>query len=408
MPVDLIPQLEMAGRLLDRLAPPLTIDDVAPIDDRRAADPVERPDEAVTVELAALRPHSSQSWRTTWFGVAAASALVVAGVAALSRRDSDSAVPQPSASGPSVASTDLEAGDGLPVDPRFTVDWPADAFPAGAVLRLSAELGRFGQVWVYDAPATGEVCVVRQTDDGYSGCSEFNAETYLSGQAWSLEGVPQSQAGAVLWGLAPVDLPVTVVAGDTVVASDANGLWYMEFPPDASGFTIQTPTATYTPDVVLEPVQTTIVVTSTTADIGFVAIDPSGYIPAVLFSANLSDVNEVSNDVTIGNAVVTTRRSGDRWYLSFSVEGVPAGSGWFDADPIRAGVAFMEVGVPGRRFVVGLVPDEITIVKVNELNTAPVDNVYFFDITGVDKAVLSVSDGVNTAVVGGDRAPTTP
>jgi CO/xanthine dehydrogenase Mo-binding subunit len=48
----------------------------------------------------------------------------------------------------------------------------------------------------------------------------------------------------VLWGLAPVDLPVTVAAGDTVVASDENGLWYMEFPPDASGFTIQTPTAT--------------------------------------------------------------------------------------------------------------------------------------------------------------------
>lgn len=46
----------------------------------------------------------------------------------------------------------------------------------------------------------------------------------------------------------------------------------------------------------------------------------------------------------------------------------------------------MEVGLPGRRFVVGLVPDEITIVKVSERNTALVDSVYFFDITGVEKA----------------------
>lgn len=256
MPADLITQLELAGELLDQLAPPLTIDEIVPASDRPSLGPTHDAQPVTPVEADGNASTRRSASSLTWLRVAAATLLVAGGAVALLLREPDDSDEAGTTATTAVTNSTPATSDELPLDPRSTEDWPPDAFPAGAVLRVSEPLGPYGHVWVYDIPSDGSVCVVRKTIDGYAGCSVTDAETYRTGQAWALEGDPQSSS-AVLWGLAPVDMPITVTAGDATASSGPSGIWYLAFPAGTRSFTIVTPTATYPLSVTSQPLPTT-------------------------------------------------------------------------------------------------------------------------------------------------------
>jgi hypothetical protein len=415
MPADVIDQLGMAGELLDRVVRPVTFEDVVGAGaDRSVRSPVDaRP--RTLIELAGADRTSDERGQRGFrrFIGAAAASIIGIGVLGVSWRGlNTTSTDEPATGVPSLTSEVVEAGL---VDPRENGDWPADAFPADAVLRFTAPLGRHGQLWVYDLRTSGGVCTVRVSSDGKEGCGVFDAATYDSGQAWALQGDPASSAGTLLWGVVPPSLRVTVTAGDTTVTADDDGLWFLEFPDDANEFTITTPTSGATISVRPTSVQTTLPTVddrpgagSSTTDGARTVIDSSAFVPQRRFSSQLSNVTESPNEVSFGDVVVTTRRTvGGDVCWSITVAGESAGLTCGPPDDIDTGAAFLEVDVSGRQVVAGLVPDEIVVVTLDEMTITPVDNVYAFDVTGRRKGTLTVSDGTTTVVIGGSDAPST-
>lgn len=253
MPADLIEQLAGAARVLDRLAPPVTLDELTTAE-QREADRSSVASARVPLDQAVGRSSTRRSLQPV-AAVAAALVVTVGGLAALgSRNTADPA--DPAASGPAPAET---VGTVQPsvLDPitsgAIATDLSDGALPDDLVVRFGAELADASQIWVYDSASTDQVCFVRVAGDTQSaGC--VDPTTYQTGITWSLEG---TGTAALLWGLTPPSIPVTVMIGDRTIESDSNGLWYTAVPADATSFTITTPTGATTVPIVTTPVATT-------------------------------------------------------------------------------------------------------------------------------------------------------
>ncbi len=246
MPADLIAQLEIAGRVLDRAAPPLTFEEI----ERRGNDR----DDAVPVELQRANfglVDSAVPSRLRGFpgvvGAAAAVLLVVAGLTFVGGGDAEPVPAPPNAAGvtDSTNTSDDEPAPLSSDDPLADLGLPDGAVPDDLVLRFTSRLGEQGQIWVYDSVGTVQVCSVRHLDDS-TGFLCLDLATYNAGLGWGLEGMHDTE---LLWGLTSPSNPVTITIGDVSVVSDRNGLWYTTPTADATSFTITTSTGTTSFDI---------------------------------------------------------------------------------------------------------------------------------------------------------------
>lgn len=263
MPADLIAQLEIAGRVLDRAAPPLTLQEI----ERRGNDR----DDAVPVELqranfGVVDPAVPPRLRgfPGVVGAAAAVVLVVAGLTFVGGGDAEP-VPAPPNTAGVTDSTNTSDDEPAPLssdDPLADLDLPDGAVPDDLVLRFTSRLGEQGQIWVYDSVGTVQVCSVRHLDDS-TGFACLDLATYNTGQEWNLEGMHDTE---LLWGLTSPSNPVTITIGDVSVVSDRNGLWYTTPTADATSFAITTSTGTTSYDID-PPVPSTTVLTDASTSV---------------------------------------------------------------------------------------------------------------------------------------------
>lgn len=257
MATDVTTQLLVAGRLLDQLAPPLTVAELTDQLDRRRGDSSFDLHTLNVEREGPMKPDTQR--RRAFVGAAAvAAAAVLMGALALlvGRSPGQQTTDVATASS---STTPSSTGNPLP-----ELDMPPGAVPADAALRFATSLGD-GDLWVYDSASTAQVCFLHRTNsaDGF-GC--IDQDTYRSGLGWSLEGTPGSW---LLWGITPSSNPVTVAVGNTTTTSDTNGVWFIVPPADATSFTITTATDVTTFEIATSPVGTTLVVGDALASAAF-------------------------------------------------------------------------------------------------------------------------------------------